>query len=200
MMLPKEVNSKDISKGEIFYVALPYLESRPLKFIEPDDENEGLYKIVQKDDGFEPITDEKGKRKSPELQIACGVKLRPCLVIQNDDMNKNEKYPLVVVLPIQTFSNNQMNKELYKRVIDKNDIPEYYYLDKGSYITIDNPRRVYKNTLFTVPNAVNFDKSLINLEEIMTRLAECFEINKIRQCEECSKNCSKCAFKLAVNE
>jgi uncharacterized protein YifN (PemK superfamily) len=199
-MLPREVKSKDILKGSIFYVALPYLESRPLKFVEPDKDNKGLYKIIQKDDGFEPIINKDGKKVSPELQIVCGVKLRPCLIIQNDEMNQNEQYPLVIVLPIQTFSSNQKNKALYKRVIEKNDLPEYFYLDNGSYITIDNPRRVYKNTLFTIPNHINFDKNLINIDEIMIRLAECFEINKIRQCENCSKNCDNCEFKMAVNE
>ena len=200
MMLPREVKSEDILKGEIFYVALPFIESRPLKFVEPDEHNTNLYKIVKKDDGFEPVIDSKGKKGFPELQIVCGVKLRPCLVIQNDEMNKNEKYPLVVVLPIQTFSDNQKNRAVYKRVIEKNDLPEYFYLDNGSYITIDNPRRVYKNTLFTVPNNVNFDKKLIDMEELMLRFAECFEIDKIRQCEECTNNCNNCEFKIAVND
>ena len=199
-MLPREVKNEDILKGEVFYVALPYLEGRPLKFVEPDGNSSVLYKIVQKDDGFEAKVDKNGKQCSSELKIVCGIKMRPCLIIQNDVMNGNENYPMVVVLPIQTFSEKQKERPTGKRVIEKNDLPEYYYLDNGSYITIDNPRRVYKNTLFTIPNRVKFDKGLINMEEIMVRFAECFEIDKIRQCEECSKNCNKCEFKIAVNE
>lgn len=199
-MLPREVKNEDILKGEVFYVALPYLEGRPLKFIEPANDNQDLYKIVQKEDGFEAKTDENGKKYSPELLIACGIKMRPCLIIQNDEMNGNENYPMVVVLPIQTFSDKQSERPTFKRMVESNDLPEYYYLDNKSYITIDNPRRVYKNMLFTIPNRVKFDKSLIDMEEIMVRFAECFEIDKIRQCEECSKNCNKCEFKIAVNE
>lgn len=200
MALPREVKHTDIVKGEIFYVALPHLEGRPFRFVEADKDNPDLFRIIEKEDGFEPAYDESGKKFSPELLVVSGIKLRPCLVISSDEMNQNEQYPLAIVLPIQTISSKQKDRPLFKRMVEKNDLPEYYYLDKGSYITINNPRRVYKNTLFTVPNKVNFDKSLIDLDKIFIRFAECFEIDKIRQCEECDKNCKNCELKVAVNE
>ena len=34
---------------------------------------------------------------------------------------------------------------------------------------------------------------------IMKKFAQCFEIKRIKECDDCAKNCENCVYKLAVN-
>ncbi len=201
MKLPRLIEHKDICRGKIFSVALPFTNGRPLNFIAKDDSSEELYRIVKKSDGFEGSIDEKtGERKSEELQIVTGIKLRPCVVIQKDEYNHNPKYPLVVILPIATLTDRHKEKLIYQRMIEKNDVDSFYYLGNDCYITINDPQRVYKNTLFYIDYNLKYSETDVNMEEIMKRFAKCFEIKKIVECDNCQYNCENCKYKKAVNE
>lgn len=182
MDLPRLVISKDIHRGKIFYVALPYTQGRPFSFVEKDRHYHDICRIVEKADGFEGKSDEEtGKRRSEEQNIVTGIKLRPCVVIQKEQYNHNESYPFVVVLPIATLSTSQKQRPAFKRMLEYNDLDQFYYLGNDCYITINDPHRVYKNTLFYVEGNLKIDESMIDMDELMIRFAECFAVKKIRQ-------------------
>ena len=178
--LPRLVDSKDICRGKIFYVALPYTQGRPLRFIEKDEQHPELYRIVEKEDGFEgraePAT---GKRRSESLEIVTGIKLRPCIVIQKDQYNHNEKYPFVVILPIATLTKEHKQKLIFKRLIEYNDLDQFYYLGNDCYITVNDPKRVYKNTLFYVEGRLKIDTCDIDMDDLMMRFANCFDVKRL---------------------
>lgn len=174
MDLPRLVSSKDIHRGKIFYVALPYTECRPFKFIERDRHYPDIYRVVERADGFEGKDDGNGRRRSEDLQIVTGIKLRPCLVISKDTDNHNEKYPLVVILPIATLTEAHKQKPIWKRLVKYNDVPSLFYLGNGCYITINDPKRVNKNTLFYVEGGLKVEETGIDMEELMWRFADYF--------------------------
>lgn len=201
MSLPRLIKDSDIFRGKIFSVALPFTSGRPLQFVVEDDNHDGLYRIVKKDDGFEGKIDNVTKvRKSEQLRIVTGIKLRPCIVIQKDEFNHNPKYPLVAILPIATLTKEQKEKPIYKRLIEKNDLDNFYYLGNDCYITINDPQRVYKNVLFQIDYKLKYNETDINMEDIMKRFAKCFEIKKISECDNCQYNCENCEYKKVVNE
>ena len=178
---PRLVNSKDISRGKIFYVALPYTQGRPFRFIEKDEQHSKMYRIIEKEDGFQGKSEpQTGRRRSESLEIVTGIKLRPCIVIQKDQYNHNEKYPFVVILPIATLSEDHKKKPIFKRLIERNDLDQFYYLGNDCYITVNDPKRVYKNTLFYVEGHLKIDEKEIDMDELMMRFAECFDVKKIR--------------------
>lgn len=199
--LPRQIDNKEILRGKLFYAALPHTMGRPLDFVEANNGTPELYKIITRDDGLEgkkdPLTN---IRKAEELRVVTYVKMRPCVIIQPNEYNQNENYPFVVALPVATLTLRHKKKEIYKRMIKSNDLPMFYYLGGDNYITINDPYKVYKNMLFKIDTKLNYSEKQIDFDEIMKRFAECFEINKIRECEECEKNCTKCEFKLAVNK
>ena len=181
MDLPRLVESKDIDRGKIFYVALPYTQGRPFKFVEKDRYYPDLYRVVEKDDGFEGKAEPRtGRRKSESLEVLTGIKLRPCVVIQKDQYNHNEKYPFVVILPIATLTKEHKQKPIFKHLIQHNDLDQFYYLGNDCYITINDPKRVYKNTLFYVEGGLKIPDTEIDMDELMMRFAECFEVKKIK--------------------
>jgi len=181
MDLPRLVRSRDIDRGKIFYVALPYTQGRPFKFVEKDRYYPDLYRVIEKKDGFEgkaePLT---GRRRAESLDVVTGIKLRPCIVIQKDQYNHNEKYPFVVVLPIATLSKYHKQKPIFKHLIEYNDLDQFYYLGNDCYITVNDPKRVYKNTLFYIDGQLKIAADEIDMDELMIRFAECFEVKKIR--------------------
>jgi len=182
MELPRLVQSKDIERGKIFYVALPFTQGRPFKFVEKDQRIPDLYRMVEKKDGFEGVSEPRtGRRRSENLEIVTGIKLRPCIVIQKDQYNHNEKYPFVVILPIATLSKEHKQKPIFKHLIEYNDLDQFYYLGNDCYITVNDPKRVYKNTLFYVGGNFKINESEIDMDELMLRFAECFEVKRIRR-------------------
>ena len=179
--LPRLVSSKDINRGKVFYVALPYTQGRPFKFLEKDRHYPDIYRVIEKDDGFEGKADgESGRRRSEALNVVTGIKLRPCVVIQKDQYNHNEKYPFVVILPIATLTPEHKEKPLFKRLIQYNDVDQFYYLGNDCYITVNDPKRVYKNTLFYVEGGLKIEESKIDMDELMIRFAECFAVKKLK--------------------
>ena len=179
--LPRLVQSKDIHRGKIFYVALPYTQGRPFRFVEKDGQHEDLYRIIERPDGFEGVSEpETGKRRSESLEVVTGIKLRPCIIIQKDQYNHNEKYPFVVVLPIATLTKEHKQRPIFKRLIEHNDLDQFYYLGNDCYITVNDPKRVYKNTLFYVEGRLKIEESDIDMDELMMRFAECLAVKKIR--------------------
>lgn len=182
MDLPRLVSSKDIHRGKIFYVALPYTQGRPFDFVEQDRHYPDIYRIVKKEDGFEGKTDnDSGRRKSETLNIVTGIKLRPCVVIQKNQYNHNDTYPFVVVLPIATLTSEHKKRNIYRRLMEVNDLDQFYYLGNDCYITVNDPKRVYKNTLFYVEGGLKVEESKIDMDELMVRFAECFAVKKLRQ-------------------
>lgn len=199
--LPRLVKHEDILRGKLFYVAMPNTLGRPLQFVIEDKSKSGSFKIVKKNDGLEGKIDSKtGEKKSEILKVVTEVKMRPCIVIQKDEFNKNKKYPLVAILPIATLSEASKEKPATKRMIKYNDLDSSYYLGDDCYITINDPQRIYKNMLFEVEKDLKFDTSKINMEEIMKRFAKCFDIKRISACDDCEHNCEKCVYKKTVNE
>ncbi|HAX72730.1 MAG TPA: hypothetical protein DCY20_04340 [Firmicutes bacterium] len=175
--LPRLVESKDIRRGKVFYVALPYTQGRPFRFLEKDSEQPDRYKVITRPDGFEGRAEpETGKRRSENLEIVTGIKLRPCIVIQKDQYNRNENYPFVVILPIATLSNEHKQRPIFKRLIEHNDLDQFYYLGNDCYITVNDPQRVYKNTLFHVEGRLKINEDDFDMEELMKRFADCFEV------------------------
>ena len=160
MDLPRLVQSKDIHRGKIFYVALPYTQGRPFRFVEKDGQHEDLYRIIERPDGFEGVSEpETGKRRSESLEVVTGIKLRPCIIIQKDQYNQ---------------------RPIFKRLIEHNDLDQFYYLGNDCYITVNDPKRVYKNTLFYVEGRLKIEESDIDMDELMMRFAECLAVKKIR--------------------
>ncbi len=182
--LPRLVDPQDILRGKIFYVALPHTTGRPFKFLQCVEGETNDYKVIEKLDGFEGTIMENGQKKSEHLEVVVGIKLRPCLVIQKDQYNKNERYPFVVVLPIATLTKEHKNRPIFKRLIEKNDLDQFYYLGNDCYITINDPHRVYKNTLFYVEGKLKIDEQAFDMDELMKRFAECFDVKEIRAMEQ----------------
>ena len=52
--------------------------------------------------------------------------------------------------------------------------------------------------LFATPKEIILSND--TMEEILVKFAKCFEIKKIKECDECAQNCKKCRYKLAVNK
>ncbi len=177
--LPRLVSHQDIKRGKIFYVALPHTEGRPFKFLQSDESKLNCYKIVEKQDGFEGTRLESGRKIAEQLNVVVGIKLRPCLIIQKDQYNQNERYPFVVVLPIATLTKDHKERPIFKRLIEKNDLDQFYYLGNDCYITVNDPHRVYKNTLFYVEGTLKIDENGFDMDELMKRYAECYDVKAI---------------------
>lgn len=196
--LPRLVKSEDILRGKVFNVALPFTNGRPLNFVFEDNDQKGMIKIVQLDDGLEGRIDKEGHRKAEVLRIVTEIKMRPALVIDRDEFNKNPNYPLVAILPIATLNESQKRKNIFQRMVRYNDIERFYYLGNDSYITINDPQRVYKNMLFENESNIVFEEPV--MVEIFKRFAQCFAVERIIECDKCEHNCENCDYKkMAVN-
>ncbi len=201
--LPREVPNEVILRGRIFNAAIPHTFGRPLKFVEQDSNDNNLFHIIEKDDGFEGVIDPKtGKRVSPIVQAVAEFKLRPAVVIQSDEWNQKEKYPYIIVLPIASLYPEDLDDPDIKRMVERNDLPYFHYLasitGRESYITITKPNRLNKNMIYMPKTQIALNRA--TMEEILKKFATCFEIKKIAQCDTCNKNCEKCEYKLAVNK
>ena len=180
MDLPRLVSHQDILRGRIFYVALPHTEGRPFKFLQKENEDSNSYRVIEKSDGFEGTVLASGQRRADQQEVVVGIKLRPCLIIQKDQYNQNERYPFVVVLPIATLTKKHKSRPIFQRLIEKNDLDQFYYLGNDCYITINDPHRVYKNTLFYVEGSLKIDEENFDMDELMKRFAECFDVKELR--------------------
>lgn len=201
--LPREVPYGQILRGKIFNVAVPFTNERPLDFVIEDDKFKGFYKIITKDDGFEGvINQETGRRQAPVVKIATEFKLRPAIVIQKNEFNNNPNYHMTIVLPITKIRKEDKNNEYVQGAIENNDVEYYHYLGKlllhESLILINDPKRIHKNMLFATPKEIILSNDI--MEEILVKFAKCFEIKKIKECDECEQNCKRCRYKLAVNK
>lgn len=201
--LPRLVPYDDIKRGKLFNVAVPFTNGRPLSFVMEDPINKNVFRIVKKDDGFEPVTDPRtGKKKAPVLKIVTEYKLRPAIVIQDDEWNHKSEYHSVIVLPISSIYEEDKKDPITQRMIEKNDLDGVHFLGnttgREAYVTINDPKRLHKNLLFKTRNEIIFPDKV--MEDIMIKFAKCFSIKKIVQCKECEKNCETCALKLAVNK
>lgn len=198
-MLPRLVDTKEILRGKVFDVALPFTKGRPLDFVKQSESDPNLFSIVSKDDGFEGIIDPVTKKKKSEIvKIVTEFKLRPSLIIQLDEYNQNDKYPFTVILPLANVSEEQKKRKTFQDMMTYNNLNQFYYLGHNSYVTVNDPQRIYKNLLFKRDHEITIDPTIV--DEIMKRFAECFEIKEIRQCDTCEHNCKNCEFKKAVNK
>jgi hypothetical protein len=199
IQIPKGINSRDLRRGEVYQAGLPHILGRPLRFVE-ESEND-LYRVIKKDFGLEgKVNPQTGATQAVEYSVVTPLKMRPCLVIQNDALNCDEKYDFVIVLPIATVPEERKTLPIMKRMIEKNDVSRFHYIENSVYITVDDPHRIYKNLLFEVnESSLKFDKRLIDMDEIMKKYARCFKITKIRECEECERNCKNCEFRIAAS-
>lgn len=196
--LPRLVKPEEILRGKVFNVALPFTNGRPLNFVFEDNDHKDRFKIVQLDDGLEGKVNEKGHRRAEVLRIVTEIKMRPALVIDRNEFNQNPTYPLVAILPIATLSELQKRKNIFQRMVKYNNIERFYYLGNDSYITINDPQRVYKNMLFNNDSNIIFEKPI--MIEIFKRFAQCFAIDRIVECDRCEHNCENCDYKkMAVN-
>ena len=202
-ILPRRVSHEKILRGKIFNVAVPHISKRPLDFVVEDSANPGLYKIISKIDGFEGEIDPKtGKKYAPTLRVVTEFKLRPAIIIQNNELNFKISYYYTVALPIGSIYENDKTEPTMQRAMTTNDVNELHYIGtipgKESYVTIDNPKVVHKNMLFEPAHELIVPDQM--MVEIMKKFALCFEIKRIKECDERKNNCDKCEYKLAVNK
>jgi len=202
-VLPRLVSYDKILRGKIFNVAVPHISKRPLDFVIKSPRHEKLYEVITKLDGFEGERDPKtGKKYSPTLKVVTEFKLRPAIIIQNDEFNQREQYLYTVVLPVSKIQDSDRTDPVMQRVMKENDLKEMHFIGRlpgiDSYITIDNPKVIHKNLLFESPVDISVPEEM--MIEIMKKYAQCFEIKRIKECDDCSKNCEKCEYKLAVNK
>lgn len=199
--LPRLVPYDQILRGKIFNVAVPFTSERPLDFVIEDEKLKGLYRIITKDDGFEGVVNPKtGRRQAPVVKIVTEFKLRPAIVIQKNEFNNNLNYHMTIVLPITKIREEDKNNEYVQEAIKNNDVEYYHYLSDllvyESLILINDPKRIHKNMLFATAKDIVLDNHV--MEEILVKFAKCFEIKKIRECDECEQNCKRCRYKFAV--
>lgn len=184
--LPREIDDKDITRGKVFSVPIPFNDGRPFDFVKYDNDTD-TYKVVTLEDGFEGKIDPVSKRKKSEIvKLAINYKLRPALVIQNNYDNQNENYNSVIVLPIETIKEKQKGNSRIKRMMETNDVDNVHYIGNDSYIIINNPVKVHKNMLFENKKNIIFNESVMEL--IMKKFAKCVDIDKIEKCDECMYN------------
>lgn len=203
MVLPRLVPHNQILRGKIFNVALPFTSGRPLDFVVEDENNKGLFRIVQMDDGFLPVYNEKLKRKTaPVVKAVCEFKMRPAIVIQNNEFNAQQDYYQTIVLPITSIKDEVRKDPVIQQLVTTNDVEYLHYLGdllhKESYVVISDLKRIHKNLLFKTKTEMYIKDA--DMEAILVKLAQCFKIKKIRECDECERNCEKCEYKLAVNK
>lgn len=201
--LPRLVPYNKILRGKIFNVAVPYTSERPLDFVIEDETQKGLYKIITKDDGFEGVVDPAtGKRYAPTVKVVTEFKLRPAVVIQKNEFNNNPNYHMTIVLPITKIYEKDKTNSLIQRAITDNDVEYFHYLGGllvyESLVLIADPKRIHKNMLFEPPKEIILDDH--TMEEILVKFAKCFQIKRIKECDECERNCKSCRYKLAVNK
>lgn len=201
--LPRQIPYEDILQGKIFLAAIPYTFGRPLRFVEEDKQSPGKYIIKEDNDGFEARIDSKtGKKYSPIVQAVAEFKVRLAVVIQSDEWNQKSKYPFTVVVPIASLYPDDFKEPEVQRLVSKNDLPSMHYIEnvtgRDAYITVNDPNRINKNMLFKP--AIDIKLDTLTMEKVLKKLAICFEIKKIVQCDDCNRNCDKCEYKLAVNK
>lgn len=199
--LPRLVKSQDIIKGKIFNIAVPFVAERPLEFVVQDDGNSDKYRIVTKDDGFEGTMGADGKRHADVVRVVTDYKLRPGVIISSNELNNNEDFKDVIVLPISSIHTNESQRSLIQRMKEKNDLPSFHYLErlvgKESYVIVNKPIRLHKSMIFEARREIVLDQEIMT--EIMKKLAKCLEIEEIEKCDQCEHNCENCELKLASN-
>ena len=57
------------------------------------------------------------------------LKLRPVLVVQNDEITDQPRYDYVLVAPIYSVKRKHRTRSMFKRLLE-NRLPEIYYLDR----------------------------------------------------------------------
>jgi hypothetical protein len=201
--LPRLVSYESIKRGKIFNVATPFTSGRPLDFVVEEKNTPGLYRIVPESDGFEGIYDPVLKRKVAQtVKVITEFKLRLAVVVQNDIYNHDPNYHSVIVIPIASIYPEDEEEPLMQRMMTANDFDLMHYLGevtgRKAYAQINNPRIIHKNMLFEPPKAVIIQEKTMDL--ISKKLAVCLQIKRIQECDECSHNCEKCEYKLAVNK
>jgi len=194
--IPREVSPEQIIKGRVFDVAVPFTKGRPFSFVEETDNGSGLFRIVKKDYGLEAKI-VGGKTKAQVLKIVTEIKLRPALVILRDNLNQHTEYPYTIVLPIGTITEEQKKRKLFKRMLETNDVDQIHYIGNDSYITINDPYRVFKTTLFERSCPITIGDKEVST--ILVKLGKCLDMDRIARCDECESNCDNCELKLSVN-
>ncbi len=194
--LPRQVKTEDILRGKVFDVAVPFTKGRPFDFVQEIEDTNGHYRIVRMDDGLEG-TIVGGKRKAEVLKVVTEIKLRPALIILGDKDNQVEKYPYTLILPLGTVSPSQKERPLFKKMMATNDVEQFHYLGNDTYITVNDPLRVFKNSLFERDVSIEIPAETVTA--ILMKLAQCIELERIPRCSECENNCKTCEFKLAAS-
>lgn len=187
IVLPRQVENSKILRGRVLNVAVINPNGRPLEFLEEEGSN--IYKSIVKLDGLEGKIDKvSGKKKAETLKIISEVKLRPALIIQPNEYNQKTSYPFVTILPLANIPKNKKGTNMMKRLVEKNDLDVMHYLGHNSYVTVNDPRRVYKNMLFEFKDGIERKIDELSFNIIMRKFANCFEIDEIDKCEECVYN------------
>lgn len=201
--LPRQVSYDEIIRGKIFNVPTPYTSQRPLDFVVEEPGSEGLFRIVQKDDGFEgeidPVTK---KRVAKTLKIVTEFKMRPAVVIQSTDINTSPFYDYVIVLPLTSIHPGDLTDPVIQEIMTYNNNDRMHYLGellgRHALVNIVDPKRLHKNMLYATKAGVILGDDV--METIMVKFAECLSIRRIVECETCEKNCENCSYKNAVNQ
>ncbi|MFE6134854.1 type II toxin-antitoxin system PemK/MazF family toxin [Bacillus sp. NPDC057893] len=152
-MSSSRVSSEQIKRGNIYEVAVPFSDGRPLTFFEADPKlGENVGRAVKKEHGFEPEYDAKTSTKKARIvSVIVKHKTRLCVVLQSDLFNGNENYDHVYVAPIATIHSREEKTELIKRLKEKNDIPQLHYIDshtgKPAYVNVGDIKRLHKSLI-----------------------------------------------------
>lgn len=137
-------------------------------------------------------------------QIIVNHKIRPVVVLQNNEYNHRTNFDSVIVLPIQSLKRDGRNPGFLNKLTINNTIPQLHYLGihtgKESYITLTDIKRLHKTYLLDHFKSPPLQDNV--LEDICLKLSELLDVKKIPACNECKMNCDNCDYKkaVAVNE
>lgn len=195
------IKDSDIKRGKIFRTAFPFLDERPLKFLEECAHNRECQhacaghdycgRIVKKVDGFEADDDRV-------LNVITQFKARYAMVLSTSVLNENKRFPNVIVAPIVGIYKDEMQKPFIKRVINM-DLSAFtaYYLGDGvtgkpCYVDLGKIRPVPKNWLLQ-------DKYFVDDEHVFNGISERLGLTlaqkKLVDCDKCKRPCDKCELK-----
>lgn len=190
-----------MKRGEIYYAAVPYLPEYPLNFFVEDlDENGkgiGTGKVIKQvpEDNFRG---KKGER-NPEYQVILPFKRRMVLIISGDELIDIQ--PSVIVMPIHTIYDEQLERPFFKRLMETNLMSEAYYLGSRlngrSVVSIIDVKTISKTLVYDrVPCTLTPEE----MEGIDLRFSDCLNNSLVLACQTCDRNCGNCKLLKASNQ
>lgn len=202
--LPYFVKDEDIVRGKIFRAAFPYLEERPLSFLEECSNHQNCNhcgtgqdycgRIVSKSYGFED---------GREMYVVTRFKARHAIVLSADMLNSHKGYPNVLVAPIIGIHPNEIQKPKYQRIIngDKTLFTAYYLnpsvTGMHSFIDLGRISPIPKTWLLQEKTTIESEDKF---NEISERIGMMLAQKRLADCENCTKPCEKCEIKEQVEQ